>query len=190
MSTDAPKRRSMRHGVCLINPCRSIRFTRAVLSQTYVYAYLEPFDGDHLSPAALDHALELAQTAVHLDPRLPQARAQLGQVLLWKRQHDDALAEFERAFALNPNFIDHRSAGALTYAGEPARAIEALEAYTRLDPFQPHVFSLGLMGSANYSLKRYRGPGRLFRECPSRLPNLHRPHLWLARAYAHARPRH
>jgi adenylate cyclase len=100
----------------------------AVMSQTYVYAYLEPFDGDYLSPAALDHALELAQTAVHLDPRLPQARAQLGWVLLFKCQHDAAIAEFERAFALNSNFIDHRFAFALIFEGEPARALEVLEA--------------------------------------------------------------
>jgi hypothetical protein len=48
----------------------------------------------------------LAQTAVHLDSRLPQARAQLGNVLLFKRQHDAAILEWKRAFALNPNFID------------------------------------------------------------------------------------
>jgi adenylate cyclase len=156
----------------------------AVMSQTHVYAYLEPFDGDYLSPAALDRALELAQTAVHVDPRLPQARAQLGQVLLWKRQHDDALAEFERAFALNPNFIDHRYAGALTYAGEHARAIEALEANIRLDPFQPLLFSLGLMGLANYMLKRYGDAVRLLRECALGRRNAQWPHLWLASAYA------
>src|SRR5215470_16997989 len=82
----------------------------AMLSWTYVHAYVQPSDGDYLSPAALDRALELAETAVHLDPRLPQARAQLGQVLLYKGQHDAAIAEFERAFALNPNYIDHRFA--------------------------------------------------------------------------------
>src|SRR5262249_23292125 len=109
----------------------------AMLSWTHLHAYFEPFDGDYLSPAALDRALDIAETAVHLDPLLPQARAQLGSVLLFKRQHDDALAEFERAFALNPNLIDHRYARALIFAGEPARAIEVLQATMRLDPFQP-----------------------------------------------------
>jgi len=33
--------------------------------------------------------------------------------LIYKRQHDAAMAEFERAFALNPNFIDYRYALAL-----------------------------------------------------------------------------
>src|SRR5262249_48237037 len=111
----------------------------AMLSRTLLHAYIEPFDGDYLSPAALDRALELAETAVDLAPRLPQARAQLGHVLLWKRRHDAAIAEFERAFALNPNFIDNRYATALTFAGEPARAIEVLEANIRLDPLQSNT---------------------------------------------------
>jgi adenylate cyclase len=158
----------------------------ARLSWTYLDAYSQPYDSDYLSPAALDRALELAETAVHLDPRLPQARAQLGQVLLYKRQHDAAIAEFERALGLNPYFIDDRHALALTYAGQPARAIEVLEANMRLDPFQPLTNSIGWLGLANYSLKRYGEAVRLFRECVSRLPNLQWPHLLLAGAYAQA----
>ena len=62
----------------------------AMLSWTHLHGYFQPFDGDYLSHAALDRALELARMAMHLDPRLPQARAQLGYVLLWKRRHDAA----------------------------------------------------------------------------------------------------
>jgi len=156
----------------------------AVLSWTHLNAYLEPFDSDHLSPATLDRAFDLAETAVHLDARLPQARAQLGYVLLFKRQHDAAMAEFERAIALNPNFIDYRYARALFYVGEPARAIEVLEANMRLDPFQPLMYSTSWMGQANYMLKRYAEAVRLLREFTSRLPNIQLPHLWLAAAYA------
>jgi adenylate cyclase len=75
----------------------------AMLSRTHLHAYAEPLDGDYLSPTALDRALELAETAVHLDPRLPQARAQFGFVLIFKRRQDAGIAEFERAFALNPS---------------------------------------------------------------------------------------
>jgi adenylate cyclase len=156
----------------------------AMLSWTYLHAYIEPFDGDYLSPAALGRALELAETAVHLDVRLPEAHAQLGAVLLFKRQHDAAIAEFERAFALNPNLIDYRYARALTYAGQPRRAIEVLETTIRLDPFQPLNHSSAFMGQANYMLKRYEDAARLFRECVSRQPNSQPPHLWLAATYA------
>jgi TolB-like protein/DNA-binding winged helix-turn-helix (wHTH) protein len=119
----------------------------AKLAQTHLLAYVEPFNGDHLSLAALDRALELAETAVHLDPRLPQARAQLGDALIFKGQHDAGIAEWERAFALNSNFVDHRYARALVYAGEPARAIEVLEANLRLNPFQPQCARTSVRGN-------------------------------------------
>jgi adenylate cyclase len=156
----------------------------AMLARAHLYAYGDPSDGDYLSPAALDRALELAQTAVHLDPLLPQARAQLGHVLLFKRRHDDALAEFERAFALNPNFIEYRYAMALICAGEHARAVEVLELNMRLDPFQPWPFLF--MGLAHYMLKRYGEAVRWLREGVSRLPNQQGAHAMLAGAYAQA----
>jgi adenylate cyclase len=121
---------------------------------------------------------------LHLDVRLPEAHAQLGAVLLFKRQHDAAIAEFERAFALNPNFIDYRYARALTYAGKPGRAIEVLDATIRLDPFQRLNHSSAFMGQANYMLKRYEDAARLFQECASRQPNSQWSHLWLAATYA------
>jgi len=125
-----------------------------------------------------------ALRSLRLDARRPEARAQLGYVLLFKGQHDAAIAEFERAFGLNPNFIDYRYASALTYAGEPARAIEVLESSIRLDPFQPLLFAVSSRGMANYTLKRYGEAVRLYRECALRAPNLRWPHLALACAYA------
>jgi adenylate cyclase len=149
-----------------------------------MHTYFEPFDGDCLNPATLDRALELAETAVRLDPRLPQARGQLGFVLLYKGQHEAAIAEFERAFALNPNYVDHRYAAALISAGEPARAIEVLEAIMRLDPFQPLIYATSWLAAANFSLERYGETVHLLRECVSRLPDLQWPHVVLAAAYA------
>jgi adenylate cyclase len=154
-----------------------------MLARTHFFAYLEPLDGDYLSAAALDRALELAEAAVDLDGRLPEARAALGRVLLFKRRHDAAIAEFERALTLNPNFIDFGYAQALTYAGEPARAIEVLEANIRLDPIRPlgHAYQMGL---AHYGLKHYGEAVRWSREGASSQPNAWWPHLLLASAYA------
>jgi adenylate cyclase len=156
----------------------------AMLSRVWVFAYAEPLDGDYLSSAALDRALELAETAVDLDPLLPQSRAALGDVLTYKGQHDAAITEFERAFALNPNFVDYRYGRALIYAGEPARAIELLEANLRLDPFQPLNQGTSWLGMANYMLKRYEVSVRLLRECAHRKPHQQWPHVILATAYA------
>jgi tetratricopeptide (TPR) repeat protein len=158
--------------------------TYTMLSRTHVSVYIDPIDGDYVNPIALDRALELAETAMHLDSRLPQAHAQLGFVLLWKRRHDTAIAEFERAFALNPNFIDNRFAHVLTCAGEPARAIEILDANMRLDPFPRLNDSSSVMALANYMLKRYGEAVDVLRECASRLPNVQWPHLLLGSAHA------
>jgi adenylate cyclase len=159
----------------------------AMLSWTHVHAYIEPyiepFDHDYLCPAALDRAHELARTAVHLDANLPQAHAQLGWVLLFNRRHEDAIGEFERAFALNHNFVDSRYAHCLVFAGEPSKAIGALHASMRLDPFQ-QPFQHGFLGLAYYMLKRYREAAYELREYAWRAPNLRGPHLWLAAAYA------
>jgi len=77
-----------------------------VLSRTYAYAYVEPRNTEYLNPTTLARAEELARTAVQLDATLPQARSTLGFALMFKRRHQDAVAEFVQAFALNPNFSD------------------------------------------------------------------------------------
>jgi lipoprotein NlpI len=47
-------------------------------------------------------------------------------VLLWRRNHEGALGEFDRMISLDPNFAQGHSARglALMYAGESARALE------------------------------------------------------------------
>ena len=47
-------------------------FAYAMMSRTYLSAFTDPVGGDCVNPAALDRALELAETAVHLDSRRPQ----------------------------------------------------------------------------------------------------------------------
>jgi adenylate cyclase len=156
----------------------------AMLAWTHAISYFQPLDRGYHLAAALDRALELAKTAVRLDARLPQAHAQLGHVLFLKGQHDAAIAEWERAFALNPNFLDFRYGFGLLFLGEPAKAIEVVEANLRLDPRPIPAYSYGLMGIANYMIKRYPDAVRLLRDCKSRGPNPTVVHLVLASAYA------
>jgi len=154
----------------------------AMLSHTYWWTYVEPVDDDYLNPTGLERAHNIATTAVQLDPNLPQAHAQLGWVLLFKREHEAGIAEFEQAFALNHNFVDSRFALGLIYAGEPARAIETLQANTGRDPFHPFA-SFGFLGHAYYMVKRYKEAAQTLRVYPSRRPNIRILPLWLAAAY-------
>jgi len=87
-------------------------FERATeLDPTYAeaYAYLgatywhEWFFRWNFVPQVLDRAVELEQKALTLDEFLPGPHVVLGFIYLWKKQHDQALAEARRALALDPN---------------------------------------------------------------------------------------
>jgi adenylate cyclase len=125
----------------------------AVLSHTYVAAYVRPVDSDYLDSAALDRAYQLAGTAEQRDANLPQVQACLGTVLTWKHEQDASIAAFERAAVLNPNYVDWRFGIALVLAGDSRRAINVLESHMRLDPFYPPV-AAGILGLAHYMLKQ------------------------------------
>ena len=77
-------------------------------------------------------------------------------VLTFQGQHEQSVAEFEKAIALNPNFTDWRFGVALVRAGEPARAIQVIETHMRYDPFYS-PWALGQLGLARYMLKEYVG---------------------------------
>jgi adenylate cyclase len=155
----------------------------ATLSFTYTAAFSNPADGDYAKPATLDPAHQFAQRAVQCDPNLPQAHAQLGMVLTWKRLHRSSIASFERAIALNPNFSDWRFAAGLIFAGEPKRALQVSEAYVRLDPFHP-ASALIYMGTALLMLKRFSEALVPLLDAASRSPNASGAHKLLCATYA------
>ena len=157
----------------------------AILARSYVATYLEPRDGDYLLAAGLERAHELARKAVQLEAGLPEAHAQFAWVLLFQRQHEAAIVEYERATSLNPNFTDTGFGLCLMFAGEPKRAIDLLQANLRLDPFQ-NASRLGYLGHAHYMLKRYTEAIPPLRENAWRMPNFRIIRLWLAAAYAQA----
>jgi adenylate cyclase len=153
----------------------------AILANTYDAAWVNQLDSDFLNPSALDQAHQFARKAVQLDPNLPLAHASLGFVLMFKHEHDESIAAFERAIALNPNYVGWPFGAALVLAGESRRAIDVLEAYMRLDPFHAPV---GLLGLAHYMLKQYSQALPVLRDCVTRAPNLRPIHVWLAATLA------
>jgi adenylate cyclase len=155
----------------------------AALSMGYVSSWVHRWDDDHPWPAALDRACKSAQEALRLAPGLPEAHLGLGWALTWKRQHEAAIAEFERSVALNPNHTNWRFPFALVFAGEPAKAVNVLKAHMRLDPFyEPNAPTL--IGFACYMLKRYAEALPHLRESVSRAPNMRFAHSLLAATYA------
>ena len=181
---DLYKTRRLLHQALAIDPNYGRSY--ALLADTHVAAWVHPLDGDLLNPAALDLAHQFARKAVQLDPNLPMAHGNLGHVLLWKRQHEASIAEFERAVALNPNEVDWRFSLALVYAGQPKRAIEVAETCMRLDPLHTPLAS-GVLGFAHYMLKQYAQALPLLRDSVSRAPKLRSSHAWLAATHAQLR---
>ena len=155
----------------------------AVLANIHLCGYIHRLDDDYLTDAALERAHEIARKAVQLDPNLTVAREHLGLVLSHMGRHAEAVAEFEKVTALNPNFSNWRYGLALVYGGEAEKAIKVLRAITHLDPFYPAA-AAGFFGIAYYTLKRYAEAQPWLLECTSRAPNFRAGHSWRAANHA------
>jgi adenylate cyclase len=161
-------------------------FARAhvLYSATLVSTWTLALDGDHRNSMVLENAHQWAEKAVQLDPNLPEAHAQMGYVLGYMGKPDAAVAEFERATALNPNFTDWRFAAVLAWAGQPERAVDAAKAHLRVDPFALPI-ARAYLGLGYLMLRKYSEAVMTLREFVSQSPN-HRPgRCWLTAAYAH-----
>lgn len=143
----------------------------AKLGHTYVRTYADPTSPDLGNRRDLDHGLSLARHAVGLGPNLPLARAQLGWAYAWLQQPDEAIAEFEKATALNPSFVDYRFSLILAFAGEHERALRVAHDYVRLDPFYGSMLPV-IRGLALYLLERYPEALAALRECRGRAPHV------------------
>ncbi len=155
----------------------------AALALTNVSVWHHRWDDDGPWATGLDRAYQSAHEAVRLGPNLPEAHVALGWALTFMRRYEAAIAEFERALLLNPNLTHYHFAHTLVFAGEPARAIQSIEAHMRIDPFyQPRA--PGILGHACYMLKRYADALPHLQECVSRAPNMAANRRWLAATYA------
>jgi TolB-like protein/class 3 adenylate cyclase/Tfp pilus assembly protein PilF len=108
------------------------------------WAYANDFDYEWTSDYAktLKLTLDMASEAVRLDPNDYQAHWGLAWAYLYHRQHDKAVAEYERARKLNPNDAEliAEMANFLIFMGEPKQAIEHAKEGIRLNPFHENWY--------------------------------------------------
>ena len=92
---------------------------------------------------SVTRAIELCQRAIAMDSSLAQAHMRLGYVYAAMiRQHDEGIAEGEKALALAPNSADiiNGHAMILTYAGRLSEAISLYREALRLNPKPPNNY--------------------------------------------------
>ena len=136
-------------------------------------------------PQALERGLAAEQRALVLNDSLPSAHAVLGLIYARQHQYDQAIAEGERAIALDPNNAGTylAQADALSIAGRPEDALRTLAHVKQLTPRAlPSSYAFQL-GWAYRAAGRYAEAITTLQEFLSRKPDAMAAHLELAISY-------
>jgi len=172
--------RQMYEKAIALDPAYALAY--ADLGATYYLEWVWQWNQD---PQSLEQAFALVQKALALDGSLPSAHVLLGYVSLWKnRQHDLAIAEGERALALDPNCAACYSwlATMQNYIGKPEEGIKLAEKALRLDP-RNQVNPLMLLGVSYGLIGRYEEAIAVLKRAISLNPNFMVAHIALASVY-------
>lgn len=102
---------------------------------------------------ALAKAEEFAESALQIDPMLPEVHWTLGYVKVQQRRHSEALAHLDRALAIQPGFADALAltGGINTYLGRPSTTIPLVRSAIRNNPAAGYLYYMTL-GRAYYFL--------------------------------------
>jgi len=145
----------------------------------------EVYLGAHKNPKeALERAMKLAEKGVALDDSLALAHGVLSWLCVMNRDFNRALAEAERAVALEPGSgLSYTTLGlSLNYAGRYEEAIPALKNAIRLMPI-PSTVCLANLGFSYRMLGRYEESIASLKQLIQREPDSMSGHLHLAATY-------
>jgi adenylate cyclase len=105
-----------------------------------------------------EESFALAQRAVALDSRYPQAHFVLGLICVWTSRSDRAILALQEAIKLNPSFAAAYILLGQTfiYQGEAEKAVPLIEKAIRFSPTDPRMFvSLTALAGAHYQRCEY-----------------------------------
>jgi adenylate cyclase len=142
--------------------------------------------GNTKSPReTLEKAIELAQKALAMDDFLPYPHNLLSIIYPFKRKYDKAIAEGERAVALDPSGSGAYSsyAMALLMACRPEEAIPMLQKAIRLNPNADPI-TIANFGHALRMTGRFGEAVSAFKKAIQRAPNHFIAHFGLATTYS------
>jgi TolB-like protein len=97
----------------------------------------------------------LCLKAIQIDPDNAEALGIYAHTCAWKKNFDAAVHYFDRALRLNPNlaFIWALSAPTYCYIGEPVAALQRLNRYRDLAPFDPYFCTFEALYAIAYTFK-------------------------------------
>ena len=111
-------------------------------------------------PAAdLAQAVELAERAIAKDPEFGSGYAMLALAQVLAGDTEAAMSSIGKAISIQPGdaFTRFVMGMSLTLSGQPAAAIQQLQEALRLDPVEPRVPYLNVLGIAYYAAADYSG---------------------------------
>jgi adenylate cyclase len=138
------------------------------------------------SPAkSVQRAFELAQKALAMDEATEPGHSLLAGIYLVMRQHDKAIAEAERAVALNPNGADayYGLAAIVGFAGKWDQSVLYSKQAMRLNPFPESMHYL-ILGRAYFMTGQYDESIATWKKATQASPNFLPAHVFLAACYS------
>jgi adenylate cyclase len=156
----------------------------AVIAMTHLLDYANGYSSD--PEQSLKIGLELAQRVVQMDEQDPAGHFALCGAYMWTKDLDRARMEAERCLELSPNSADglRLRAHIQIFAGDPATAVESLEAYMLRDPHYPDVV-LQLVADARFQLGQYEQSINAIEQRLKRTPNSETAYALLAACHGH-----
>ena len=142
--------------------------------------------GNTKSPReTIEKAIELAQKALAMDDSLGNAHVLLCRLYGCKGEHDKAIAEGERAVALNPGGWStlYHYATSLTFACKPEEAIPLFQKAIRLSPLGP-FFIYSDFGRALQVAGRFEESVMAYKKAIQLAPDNAMPHSGLTVTYS------
>lgn len=129
------------------------QFARAYagLALTYAADFRNGWANDGTD--ALAQALNMATTALEIEPDLAEQYWVIGYVKTQKRELEAAAAALDKALLIDPGYADAYAlkGGTATYAGYPEKSVPLLRKAMRLNPDAGYLYFL-LLGRAYYFL--------------------------------------
>lgn len=130
---------------------------------------------------ALAGALNMATTALEIEPNLPEQYWVIGYVKTQTRELESAAAALDKALLIDPGYADAYAlkGGIETYAGHPEKSVPLLREAMRLNPNTGYLYYL-LLGRAYYFLGNCQQAEINLTESLTRNPSNVETHLYHA----------